>query len=263
MLAGEVREYIAGAVVRYGSNGEPEGFADAPEPATGITEGLQSKWWEREVYSHGDVSRIIVYEGDDPDQHGPALDLLNGKIEHYHHKNATTKIQIAIEERYLGNVARVIYSAFAEEVRSHEDHDTLRLQKERIREHLQKKMNWEVINTQDLTVRFWGKIESKTMKQNYQSRRNPSVHHYGRTAKATRVQEATPPQTERVPASKEFPGTSSNTAGTTSDSKQEVTATAGQPSCPATPKGAHTNEPNHAPSRIQGRDAPSQHRRYL
>ncbi len=159
--------YRAGAVVRYDSNGEPEGFVEAPGPAIGFTEGLQSKWWEKDIHVPGDLSRIIVYEGDDPDLHGPALDLLDGKLDHYDYENANENLQAAIREAYTLRIAGAIHREFVTAAEPFEGFDKARSRGPLVVEIMKRNMNWEVINTQDLTVRFWGRIDQPAMKRRY------------------------------------------------------------------------------------------------
>ncbi len=158
-------EPYAGAVVRYGSSGKPDGFAEAPDPAIGITEGLETNWWERDVIPKKRERSRAIYWAEDPDQHGPALDLIDGELDHYDYPAMPNKLKQMVAEKYGTSTAGAIYLAFREQTESSERsafHGG-----DSIIEKLAENANWEVISTKDLTVRYWGVISHNILTKDY------------------------------------------------------------------------------------------------
>ena len=150
------KEHRVGALVRYGSSGEPEGFVQAsPKPEFAPEPDLDGVWYAKK--QTGETSSAGTYENH---PYGAQLDLLDGVFDHHPHLTMPhagfmhargyyqLAIQVTLENTFIPKIAEAEGSFIG--VASREAESIFR--------EFYEKSGWEVTSMEQAEVRYWATI---------------------------------------------------------------------------------------------------------
>ena len=151
------KAHRVGALVRYDSSGEPEGFVQAsPEPMLTPELDLEGVWYARE--QTGDTTPAGLYE---THPHGPALDLMDGTFDYYHTELPEIQVEFfhKAEEYYMGMAFSTVSNTLRKKITEAEGLTGIKLAMRDIGERFNaKNIGWEVISQEEAEIRYWGRI---------------------------------------------------------------------------------------------------------
>ncbi len=149
------KEHRVGALVRYNSSGEPEGFVQAsPKPVFGPEPDLEGIWYAKK--QTGETSSAGTYENH---PYGLQLDLMDGRLNHHPELDGQMNRTLSrvANEYYTERAHTTVQFVIADKIDEHMNHGTRKRAK--TAEDFVKTAGWEITHIERAEVRYWGTVQ--------------------------------------------------------------------------------------------------------